>query len=184
MSEFVISTRYANALMESSMEKNSFEQTMQDIELVYNTLSKSKELRNILNNPIISSEKKASILDEIFEGKVSDDVKTFIDLIVNKGRENILFEICNRFLQLSDEKLNRIKVEITSAFELNNEQKDSITKKLEEITQKQIIASYNLDNSILGGFKARFNDTVVDASVQHQLELLKKKLFEEEYLSN
>ena len=184
MSEFVISTRYANALMESSMEKNSFEQTMQDIELVYNTLNKSKELRNILNNPIISSEKKASILDEIFNGKVSDDVKTFIDLIVNKGRENILFEICNRFLQLSDEKLNRIKVEITSAIELNNEQKDNITKKLEEITQKQVIASYNLDNSILGGFKARFNDTVVDASVQHQLELLKKKLFEEEYLSN
>ena len=184
MSEFVISTRYANALMESSIEKDSFKQSMQDMELVYNTLDKSKELRNILGNPIISSEKKASILEEIFTGKVSDDIKNFLNLIVNKGRENILFEISNRFLQLCDEKLNRIKVEITSAIELSNDQKESITKKLEEITKKQIIASYNLDNSILGGFKARFNDTVVDASVQHQLELLKKKLFEEDYLSN
>jgi F-type H+-transporting ATPase subunit delta len=184
MSEFVISTRYANALMESSLEKNSFEQVMQDIEFVHNTLSSSKELRNVLANPIISSEKKTSILEDIFSNKISGDVKTFIELIVNKGRENILFEISNRFLQLCDEKLNRIKVEITSAVELNSEQKNSIAKKLEEITNKKVIASYNLDNTIIGGFKARFNDTVVDASVQHQLELLKKKLFEEEYLSN
>jgi len=184
MSEFVISTRYANALMESSLEKNSFEQVMKDIELVYNTLNSSKELRNVLENPIIPSEKKNKILEEIFSNKISDEVKSFISLIVNKKRENILLEICNRFLQLCDEKLNRIKVEITSAVELNNEQKNNIVKKLEEITNKKVIASYNLDNTIIGGFKARFNDTVVDASVKHQLELLKKKLFEEDYLSN
>ncbi len=184
MSEFVISTRYANALMESSIEKNSFEKVMHDIELINGTLKSSKDLRSVLGNPVISSKKKANVLNEIFEGKVSGDVKNFLELIVNKGRENILYEICNRFLQLCDEKLNRIKVEVTSAVELTSEQKENIVKKLEEITHKKVVATYTLDNSIIGGFKARFNDTVIDASVHHQLELLKKKLFEENYLSN
>ncbi|MCB9247222.1 MAG: F0F1 ATP synthase subunit delta [Ignavibacteriales bacterium] len=47
-----------------------------------------------------------------------------------------------------------------------------------------MIAQFEIDNSIIGGFKARFTDTVIDASIQHQLELLKKKLFEESYLNN
>ncbi len=184
MSEFVISTRYANALMESSIEKNSFEKVMQDIELVFATLEASKELRSVLANPVISTVKKSAVLKEVFAGKISEDVSNFLELIVTKGRENILFEICNRFLQLCDEKLNRIKVEVTSAVELTSEQKENIVKKLEEITNKKVVATYTLDNSIIGGFKARFKDTVIDASVHHQLELLKKKLFEENYLSN
>jgi F0F1-type ATP synthase delta subunit len=41
-----------------------------------------------------------------------------------------------------------------------------------------------VNSNIIGGFKARFNDTVIDASIEHQLSLLKKKLFEEDYLRN
>jgi len=184
MSEFVISTRYANALMEISEEKNSFERTMEDMEFVNNTLLNSKELKNVLQNPIISSKKKSTILEEIFSSHISEGVKNFLELIVNKGRENILLEISNRFLELCDEKLNRTKVQISSAIELSDEQKENIAKKLEEITNKKIISEYKIDNSIIGGFKARFGDTVIDASVKHQLELLKKKLFEQNYLSN
>ncbi|MEE9432276.1 MAG: ATP synthase F1 subunit delta [Melioribacteraceae bacterium] len=184
MSEFVISTRYANALMEISEEKNSFERTLEDMELVNQTLLNSKDLKNVLQNPIISSDKKSTILEEVFASHISEGVKNFLKLIVNKGRENILLEISNRFLELCDEKLNRTKVQISSAIELSDEQKENIAKKLEEITNKKIISEYNIDNSIIGGFKARFGDTIIDASVKHQLELLKKKLFEQNYLSN
>ena len=49
---------------------------------------------------------------------------------------------------------------------------------------KNIIAEYEIDNSIIGGFKAKFNDSIIDASIQHQLELLKKRLLKQSYLSN
>lgn len=184
MSEFVIATRYANALMGISEEKNSFERIVEDIEFVNKTLMNSKDLKNVLQNPVVSSAKKSAIVTEIFSPHISDEVKTFLELIVKKGRENILLEISNRFLELCDVKLNRTKVQISSAVELSGEQKEKIAKKLEEITNKKIISEYKIDNSIIGGFKARFGDTVIDASVKHQLELLKKKLFEQNYLSN
>ncbi len=184
MSEFVISTRYANALLQTAEENNSFEEALKSIELVYNTLASSDELKSILNSYLISTSKKENILEAIFFGKVSSEVKNFLKLIAIRGRANLLFEICERFIQLSDEKLNRIKVQISSAVELSENQKEDIVKKLEKITNKKIVASYKVDKSIIGGFTARYKDTVIDASVKHQLELLKKKLFEEKYLSN
>jgi F-type H+-transporting ATPase subunit delta len=184
MSEFVISTRYANALMEISEENNSFKTVVNDITIIHNTLVGSKELRNLLINPIVNSEKKLSILNEIFDGQISVEVKNFIKLIVEKGRENLLPDITKRFLSLADDKLNQVKVSVSSAIELDGTQKEKINTRLKEILNKNIVADYKIDNSIIGGFKVRFKDTIIDASVQHQLEILKKKLFEQNYLSN
>lgn len=184
MSEFVISTRYANALMELSEEKGTFEKSVADISLIKNTLDSSKELRHFLISPVIASDKKSAALEEIFNSHVGTDVNKFLSFLVEKGRENFLLDICERFISLSNEKLNQVNVNITSAIELSNAQKDDIKANLEVMINKKIVAEYVVDGKIIGGFKARFNDTVIDASVQHQLELLKKKLFEEDYLKN
>ena len=184
MSEFVISTRYANALLSISQEKNTFNEVYNDVSFVKNTLTGSKELRNLLINPIVSSNVKAGILKEIFDSNIGSDVMNFLQFIVKKGRENILFDVCKRFESLSNDKLNQVNVSISSAVELNLAQKEEIETRLTSIINKKVIPSYKIDAGIIGGFKARYNDTVIDASIQHQLELLKKVLFQEDYLKN
>jgi len=184
MSEFVISTRYANALMSLSEENGSFEKVLDDIGFIKSTLDDTKELRSFLSSPIINADNKMNVLKEIFNSHVGNEINNFLKFLVDKGRENILFDICDRFLTLSNEKLNRVDVNITSAIELNETQKNEIKLKLESILSKKVIPSYSIDNEIIGGFKAKYNDTVIDASIKHQLEALKKKLFEEDYLKN
>lgn len=184
MSEFVISTRYANALLSIAQEKNTFTEVRENISFVKNTLAGSKELRNVLSNPVIGSNVKAEILKEIFASNIGSEVNNFVKFIVNKGRENILFDICKRFESLSNDKLNQVNVSISSAIEMNSAQKEEIETKLAAIIKKKVIPSYKIDSGIIGGFKARYNDTVIDASIQHQLELLKKVLFQEDYLKN
>ena len=91
MSEFAISTRYAKALMGIAESSSSFEVVVNDVNLINNTLVNSRELRNLLVNPIINSDKKLKILYELFSSEISDDVKKFIKLIVDKGREKLLY---------------------------------------------------------------------------------------------
>ncbi|MBK8943714.1 MAG: ATP synthase F1 subunit delta [Ignavibacteriae bacterium] len=184
MSEFIISTRYANALMGIAESNNSFTQIVEDMKLINLTLSESKELKKLLGNPIINSQKKKTILNEIFNQHVCSDSVSFLNFLIEKERANLLLDITKRFLSLSDEKLNNANVEIISAVELTKNQKANIEKKLTDMLKKNIIANYKIDNSIIGGFKAKFNDTIIDASIQHQLELLKKRLFDQSYLSN
>ena len=184
MSEFVVSTRYANALMESSQEKGTFESVFEDAKTIKQTLKISKELRHFLSNPTIKSSVKLDALKEIFSGKISDDMRSFLEFLVKKGRENILFDICSRFIDLCNEKLNQAEVTISSAVDLNENQKNELKNKLEGILNKKIIPTFEIDREIIGGFKARIEDTIIDASIQHQLSVLKKQLFEESYPKN
>jgi F-type H+-transporting ATPase subunit delta len=184
MSDFVIATRYANSLMMISEEKDTLNITIEEVSLIKNTMEASRELRVFLDNPVIHSEMKGRVLKELFDTRVSSDLTNFLQFLVKKGRENLLLEISKRFLFLSNQKLNRVDVDIVSAIELDDKQKEEIKIKLEKMVNKTITPSFKVDTSIIGGFKARFSDTVVDASVKHQLELLRKKLFQEEYLRN
>ncbi|MDX1699937.1 MAG: ATP synthase F1 subunit delta [Melioribacteraceae bacterium] len=184
MSEFVISTRYANALISKSEDDKSFDKVLSDVKFIKETIESSKELRNFLSNPIISHDNKLSALKLIFDKFIGEEVSNFIEFLISKGRENLLLDICKRFKELSDEKLNQSDVNITSAVELNDTQKREIETRLEKIIGKKVIPNFSIDSEIIGGFKARFGDTVIDASIKHQIELLKKKLFEESHYKN
>ena len=69
MSSYNISTRYANALMALATEKNILKEVADDMQLVFNGIAGSKELRTILKSPVINPEKKEAILNSIFKEK-------------------------------------------------------------------------------------------------------------------
>lgn len=179
MALFKVSNRYAGALINLSESKGIFENVSNDIELMYSAISGSKEFRVMLASPVIKESVKLSILEELFSSKVSPESMTFIRFIVDKNRENILVDILKRYLELRDIKLGFVNVEITSAVEINSEQEKEIKNKLQEITGKNVRMKFHLNPSIIGGMLIRIGDTIMDSSVAHQLELLKKRFLEE-----
>ena len=62
-----------------------------------------------------------------------------------------------------------------TAFELNDDQKEVLKIRFEKILNKKAIMIFKVDNNLVGGFIAQVGDTVYDASMKHQLELLKKE---------
>lgn len=179
MSVFRISYRYANSLLQLASEKKILNKIYEDAELIYGTLAASKELRTILKNPVPKQKVKKNLLSKIFENKISTDSFVFMDFVIDKNREEILFEIYKEFLNLRDNKEGILRAKITSAISLNDELKKNIEKKLAVKTSKQIKADYSTDDKIIGGFIIKIKDTVMDASVKHQLELLRKKFYED-----
>ncbi|MBZ0178510.1 MAG: ATP synthase F1 subunit delta [Melioribacteraceae bacterium] len=179
MSRFAVSTRYAVSLLDDSVKKNLLDKVSADIELVYSTFAGSKELRRVMANPIIRFEKKKNILSDLFSGKVSDEVMNFLFMILNKGREDFYFDITGRFIELKNRKEGIVNVLVKSAVELDNSQKEKIINKLEVFTNKKVKAEFKIDSSIIGGFIARIGDTVIDASIFHQLERLKNTFISE-----
>lgn len=174
MAETKISSRYALSFLRIAIDKNILENTASDMEMMLNAFEGSRELRRAIESPVIRSEVKETILSEIFSGKVDDESMKFIKFIVSKGRESLLPSIAKRYLELRDEHLGIVQASVFSAFELSGEQKDQLKKRFETSLGKKVIFSYQIDNSLLGGFVAKLGDTIYDASVKHQLNLLKK----------
>ena len=92
-----------------------------------------------------------------------------------KKRENLLDSIGKRFLELRDEYLGIANVMVTSATEFSTEQKNVLKNKLEKILDKKVSLNFRTDQKLVGGFIAKVDDTLYDASIRHQLELLKKQ---------
>ncbi len=178
MAEYKVSKRYAGSLLQTSIDAKNLEETSKDIELIVNTLRQNHKLQLMLENPVVKPPLKLSILNEIFQNKIGSQTTKFIKFIVDKDREDLMFSIFQKFLDLKDEYLGIVNVEVRTPFAFTSEQEEQLRKNLESKLNKKINFKFNIDSSIIGGFKAKVGDTVFDASVKHQLEILKKQFLE------
>lgn len=182
MSNFNIATRYATALMNLASEKKILSEVFSDMELVRIGISSSKEFKAVLKSPVIKSDQKEEILKQIFGEKISSSSSEFLQFVIKKNRENFLLNILMRFKDLYNNKVNRVEAQVVSSIELSDDQKRTLQIFLKEYTQKEVLTSYLVDDSIIGGFIVRINDTVLDSSVKQQLNKLRKRLLQQKNL--
>lgn len=170
-----IALRYAQALMDVGKEKNSVDEIARDMKVVHDALQDVHELKALLHTPVIRPDVKRKVLHGVFDPHVSKDTMLFIDLLVKKGRADVLDMTTIEFLRLLDEDTNTVSAVITSARTLDEGAKQQIVAKLEKLSSKTVRASYDIDASLRGGFVAKVGDTLIDASLQHQLENLREE---------
>ena len=138
-----------------------------------NTVNASRELKLALQNPIIQSEKKLVLLNQLFKGKVSQVTSSFFTLITRKTREAMLFEVAQEFHAQYNE-LNNIEVAtITTPFRLTDDLRAEFTKAAEKISGKKIELKEKVDASLIGGFVLKIKDRQIDNSVQSRLNELR-----------
>jgi len=175
--------RYAEAIISGAEEKNVLTRVIADMELMDRMIRESRDLLMFLDSPVVKKDKKRSVLTEVFGGTIHELTMSFVLLLVERERENILNEIITQFFVLRDERLGIVGVEIRAAEELSKDQHEKIQKRFEGMTQKKVRLAFSIDKQLKGGFLARVGDTVFDGTVKRQLELLRKR-FEEGVGSN
>ena len=175
MNESKVSVRYANSLLSSAIEKGNLDKVAKDMELVYSAIKSSAELSRTLASPIVKAQLKSSILEEIFKKKISKETMDFLKFVVEKNREDLLESIVNKFLELRNQKLGLVNVNVKSAVELGEDQKKKLKEKFEKLLNKKVRFNFTIDPDVVGGFVAKVGDTVYDASLKNQLEILKKR---------
>ncbi len=147
MSVYQVSNRYAGSLLQTSIDAKNLEETSKDIELIFNTLKENHRLQLVLENPVIKPALKLSILNEIFQNKIGNQAKKFIKFIVEKDREDLLFNIFQKFLELKDEYLGIVNVEVNTPFAFTAEQEEQLRNNLESKLNKKVIFKFNIDSS-------------------------------------
>jgi F-type H+-transporting ATPase subunit delta len=184
MADFRILHRYATSLLETAIEKNNLEVIASDINSISDALDKSRQLQLVLDSPVVRPETKLNIMREIFSNKISKDSMAYVEFIISKNRESLLNSICKRFLELQDDHLGIANVFVTTTTEFSSEQKNVLQSRLEKILEKKVRLNFKTDDKLVGGFIAKVGDTLYDASIRHQLELLKKQFLSGEISLN
>lgn len=171
-----VSGRYAKSLIGMAVANKQLDAVKADIDLIVGSLISNHDLSNVLQSPIINSGKKTAIIDAIYKGKVSDTTYTFLNMVIDKKREPLLWDICNSFTDLYNVINGIIKVKVTTAVALADKPKSEIESYLQKNTGKKIILETAVDSNIIGGLIIRTEDGLYDASISNQLNKIKQTL--------
>lgn len=173
----IVNTAYGEALFELALEKNTIDTCAEEIRFVKSAFAENVDLVKILTHPKISREEKIKIIENIFKGRVSDDITGLLVLVTEKGHAGDFNGIFDEFLAKVREYKKIGVAFVTSAMELSQEQKKQIEQKLLKTTEYvKFEMNYGVDASLIGGLVIRIGDRVVDNSIKTKLSLLSQKL--------
>lgn len=182
MSSYRIASRYAKSLIDLAIEQGKLDRVVDDMSF-FAQVAKLSDVALLLKSPIINADKKGKVLDAIFTGKVDPLTHSFIEIILRKGRESLLGDIAHEVINQSQVIKGISIVDVVSAEALPAETLEAIRLKLvdSKLTNGNIQFRTSVDPSLIGGFIISFEDKLYDASVRHQLDLLRKQFTSKDY---
>ncbi len=170
-----ISIRYAKALFELAKEKNLLEDIRKDLTLL-KTFFKVKDFQDFIESPIITPSQKKEIFHTLLGDQVQEITLSFIDLLVENKREAYLELMILDFFKFYREHFGIKEVELTTAIELDEEEKAKFKEFLKKALNSEIELVTKLRKDIIGGFILRIEDKMLDMSVSSRLKQIKKQL--------
>lgn len=176
MSSLKIARRYAKSLIGSAVSAGSVDAVAKDILMIRSMVEGSRELRGLLRSPVITHDVKKKCIDELLASTVSPLTLSFLHLVIDKGRGDVVADIAIEIGHQIDQLRNIERVTVTSAVELSQPERDRIEGELGKTLGRSIIATYTTDAAIIGGAVIRVGDQVHDGSLRHQLAVLGKQL--------
>lgn len=174
MNDSKIPVRYAKALFDTSMEKKITDAIYDDMRMILFVCS-MKEVREVLDNPVIAPRKRKEILVALFPSEMNKLTMNFIDLIFSHGRENYLGAAARDFIELTRKQKGIRQVTLTTAVQADDKIRSEIAALIAEDKNEKIEFVEQVDKSIMGGFVLRVDDSYIDASVRSRLNRFKKE---------
>jgi len=137
------------------------------------------QLQRVFENPSIDIQVKANILTTLFERTQPVLLlRRFLLLLVAKDRMRQLDSICMQYARMADEELHRIVAQVTTAVDLDAQQRQAVAQKIAATTQRDVVLETQVDPAILGGLIVRINNIIVDGSLRGQLARIHQVLRE------
>ena len=173
----LVSKTYGEALYELAEEGKKKAAMLEEVTALQEILRSNPDLKNVMETPRISKEEKISVLQGIFSGRISDDLTSFLCILVEKGRYGEVDGILEYFTERVREEEGIGTAYVTTAFPLSESKKKEIQDKILAGTKyKKLDMVYTVDESIIGGMVIRIRDRVVDSSLKTRLEKMEREL--------
>ena len=170
-----IATVYGRSLYEAATDADKVDVVREQLGELADALENDRDLQVFLFSPYFSSEEKKAGLRKAISG-ADDLVSNFLDLLVENHRMPALFRIRREVDRLWDTEHKRLPVEITSAVELDAKTVKQIGDRIAEQTGQKVELTASVDPDVLGGLVVRVGNTVLDASIRHRLDQLRKQV--------
>jgi len=165
-----IAVPYAEALLDIAQKEGVISKTTEELSSISVVLSESKDLNNLLSNPLVSNILKKEIIQSLFKSQVNDFIVNFLFVLVDRRRINYLISVIDKYLELAYQIESTTIAEVYSAVDLSDSQQESLVEQLKRMTKTnkvKLVVSKN--PSLIGGFIIKIGSKIIDASLLGKL---------------
>ncbi|MBP7563687.1 MAG: ATP synthase F1 subunit delta [Candidatus Cloacimonetes bacterium] len=165
MKDIIVAKRYALSAI-YNIKTEDFSEFVNEVKILSGIFESNPDLYQIMKSKIVTTTAKLEFLEEITSNFLLKDFwHSFFLLLTSKKRELIFIQILREILKQAYLTNDAKAVDIILAFEHTEETLMQIVKKIEHAIRHKIVYQVLIDKSIIGGFIAKAEDFIIDASV-------------------
>ena len=172
-----ISVRYARALFQLAQEQGCEDAVYDGLtRFAHNYLLAIAQYNEVLSDPIVTASEKVKLMEMTVGEPLHGLLKQFITFVAEQKREDKMFLITMKYMEMYRAKHNIVSTQVTTATELPEATYDRIKGFIRQSFGAEAELEVHIDPLIIGGFILDIENTRMDASVAGQLNALKNKL--------
>jgi F-type H+-transporting ATPase subunit delta len=145
---------------------------------VADVLDRDATVSGFLVSPAVGKKSKAAVLDAALPGRASELLRGLLAVLARNGRLDLVRGVAAAYRQLLDERAGRVRVKVSSAVELSDDQRAALAAHLAGILRQQPVLDVRIDPDLIGGMVVQVGDRVFDTSVRTRLSTLRTLLLD------
>ena len=166
-----IARPYAEAVFRLAKQGNALPVWSDALNLIA-TVYQDPQMQAAMANPKVSPADIEKLLIAICGDRIDGVARNLIQLLVHNRRLPVVAEIRERFEQLKLEDEGKLDAKISSAFPMEDVQRNQVVNLLSSRFKRKINATVTVDPDLIGGIKVEVGDKVWDASVRGRLQTM------------
>jgi F-type H+-transporting ATPase subunit delta len=171
----VVHRTYARSLFEAAKEDAKLREVREQLGDFVEMQRQVPELAEILRNPQLDKRAKLAAVDAV-AGDADPLFRNLMRLLIEKGRGGEVEAVGEEFERLAAREEGQLSVELTTAFELSEDEARAIVEQIQKASGRTVEATRSVDPDLIGGIVLQAGSLRVDASVRSRLARLQREL--------
>ena len=164
-----IARPYAEAVFRLARQGNALPAWSDALNLIA-SVYQDPQMQAAMANPKVSSADMERLMLAICGERIDGVARNLIQLLVHNRRLSLVAQIRELFEQLKLQDEGKLDAKISSAFPMEDTQRNQVVDMLSARFKRKIDATVTVDPDLIGGVKVEVGDKVWDASVRGRLQ--------------
>ncbi|MFT8348606.1 F0F1 ATP synthase subunit delta [Clostridium saccharoperbutylacetonicum] len=172
--------RYALALYEIAEKNNKVDEYLQDLKEICDLFDSNEDFYQVIKHPKVNTAKKKQLFNDLFKGKIDEELLAFLIVLIEKGRILYLREKLNQMVGIDLERRNTIRGVVKTAVPLLDGELEQLRDIFEKKYDKTILFDTKIDKSLLGGVYVKVGNDIIDGTIKSKIEEMKELMLKKE----
>ena len=169
-----IAVRYARALFDLALDNNVVDGVYSDMKTI-GRLCVMDEVKEVIGNPVIPLQKRKEAIIALAGDGAEKLTLNFISLLFDNGRGDYLAAAARNYIDFTRRHRGIRQVTVTTAVPVDEATRKEMAGLISGEKPGSIEFTEQIDESIIGGFVLRVDDSYIDASVKNRLNRFRKE---------